>query len=56
MTCESVEKADMLSAHFDGKQFRDPVDLPSVPLSHYLCLQVTGDEAAPAGSGFLWRH
>ena len=27
--CESVRKADMLSAHFDGKQSRDPVDLPS---------------------------
>ena len=26
---ESVGKADMLSAHFDGKQSRDPVDLPS---------------------------
>ena len=27
--CESVGKADMLSANFDGKQSRDPVDLPS---------------------------
>ena len=27
--CESVGKADMLSAHFEGKQSRDPVDLPS---------------------------
>ena len=27
--CESVGNADMLSAHFDGKHFRDPVDLPS---------------------------
>ena len=26
---ESVGKADMLSGHFDGKQSRDPVDLPS---------------------------
>ena len=26
---ESVMKADMLSAHFDGKHSREPVDLPS---------------------------
>ena len=29
LVCESVIKADMLSAHFDRKQSRDPVDLPS---------------------------
>ena len=29
LVCESVGKADMLSVHFDGKQSRDPVDLPS---------------------------
>ena len=29
MVCESVGKAEMLSAHFDGMQSRDPVDLPS---------------------------
>ena len=29
LDCESVGKADMLSAHFDGKQSRDPVDLSS---------------------------
>ena len=29
LVCESVRKADLLSAHFDGKQCRDPVDLPS---------------------------
>ena len=29
LVCESVGKADMLSAHFDGKQSRDPVDLPT---------------------------
>ena len=29
LVCELVGKADMLSAHFDGKQSRDPVDLPS---------------------------
>ena len=28
LVCESVGKADMLSAHFDGTQSRDPVDLP----------------------------
>ena len=34
LVCESVGKADMLSVHFDGKQSRDPVDLPSVSRSH----------------------
>ena len=29
LVCESVGKADMLSTHFNGKQSRDPVDLPS---------------------------
>ena len=29
LVCESVGRADILSAHFDGKQSRDPVDLPS---------------------------
>ena len=29
LVCESVGKADMLSAHFDGKQSTDSVDLPS---------------------------
>ena len=29
LVCESVVKADMLSAHFDRKQSRDQVDLPS---------------------------
>ena len=29
LVCESIGKADLLSAHFDGKQSRDPVDLPS---------------------------
>ena len=29
LVCESVGKADMLSVHFDGKQSRDSVDLPS---------------------------
>ena len=29
LVCQSVGKADMLSAHFDGKQLRDPVDAPS---------------------------
>ena len=29
LVCESVGKADMLSAHFDGKQYRDPANLPS---------------------------
>ena len=29
LVCESVGRADLLSAHFDGKQSRDTVDLPS---------------------------
>ena len=29
LVCESVWKADMLSAYFDRRQSRDPVDLPS---------------------------
>ena len=29
LVCESVGKADIMSAHFDGKQSRDPLDLPS---------------------------
>ena len=29
LVCESDEKADMLSENLDGKQSRDPVDLPS---------------------------
>ena len=29
LVCESVGKTEMLSAHFHGKQFMDPVDLPS---------------------------
>ena len=29
LVCEFVRKAEMLSADFDGKQSRDPVDLPS---------------------------
>ena len=61
LVCESVGKVDMLSAHFDGKQSRDLVDLPSTchpspSLTYYVCLQVTGGEAAPAGSRFLWFH
>ena len=29
LVCESVGKADILLAHFDQKQSRDPVDLPT---------------------------
>ena len=28
LVCESVDKADLLSDHFDGKQSREFVDLP----------------------------
>ena len=28
LVCESVGKADLLSDHFDSKQFREAVDLP----------------------------
>ena len=30
LVCESVGKAEMLSANFDGKQYRDSVDLSSI--------------------------
>ena len=61
LVCESVGKADMLSAHFDGKQSRDPVDLPSTchpspSLTTFATLQVTQGEAALAGPRFLWWH
>ena len=29
LVCESVGNEEMVSPHFDGKQSRDPVDLPS---------------------------
>ena len=32
LVCESVGKAEILSAHFDGKLSRDPVDLPSLAI------------------------
>ena len=32
LVCKSVGTAEMLSAHFDEKQSRDPVDLPSTCL------------------------
>ena len=35
---------------------RSAIYFPSVPQSHYLSLQVTGGEASPGGSGFLWWH
>ena len=35
---------------------RSAIHLPSVSQSHYLCLQVTGGEAVPAGSRLLWWH
>ena len=62
LVCESVGKAEMLSAHFDGKQSRDPVAvqesyLTSISQSHCLCLKVNkGGEAVTVGSGFLWWH
>ena len=47
LVCESVGKADMLSAHLDGKQSRDPVDLLTsfhgslhFPQSHFISLEV----------------
>ena len=37
LVCESVGKADLLSDHFDSKQSREAVDLPSLVLPP-LCL------------------
>ena len=45
LVCESVGKADMLSAHFDGKPSRDPVDLPST------CHQSPVSLPLPSGHG-----
>ena len=30
LVCKSVGKADLLSDHFDGKQYRESVDLPLI--------------------------
>ena len=35
---------------------RSAIHLPFVSQSHYICFQVSGGEAAPVGSGFLWWH
>ena len=35
---------------------KSAIHLPSVSQSHYLCLQVTGGEAALVASGFIWWH
>ena len=58
LVSESVEKADLLSRRQKAVKgsSRSAIHLPSVSQSHYLCLQVTGGEVAPAGSGFLWWH
>ena len=60
LVCESVGKADMLSAHFDGKQSRDPIDLPSTchpsPSLTTFAFRSRDGEAAPTGSLFLWLH
>ena len=45
LVCESVGKADMLLANFDGKQSRDPVDLPSTCHPHPVSLPL------PSGHG-----
>ena len=42
-------QAALMLAHFDGKQSR----VSAASQSHYLCLQITGGEAAPDGSGFV---
>ena len=60
LVCESVGKADMLSAYFDGKQSRDPVDLPSTchpsPSLTTFAFRSRGGEAASAGSRFIRWH
>ena len=38
LVCESVGKADLLSDHFDSKQYREAVDLP---LTCYPCPSLT---------------
>ena len=55
LVSESVGKAEMLSVHFDGKQSRDPVDLPStVDLSVYRSA-ATHTLSGRTGSAFPWR-
>ena len=49
-------RAEMLSANFEKKAVqgscRSAIPLPTISLSHYLCLQVMGGEATPVGFGF----
>ena len=45
LVSESVGKADVLSAHFDGKQSRDPVDLPPLAIRLIVSLPL------PSGHG-----
>ena len=54
--CESVAKANCSQQKFDSKQFRAPVDLPSISKSHYLCCQVIVGEMVLDISGPLWWH
>ena len=46
LVCESVRKAEMLSAYFDGKLSRDPVVLPSTCHPTPSLTIVTGSGAA----------
>ena len=46
VVCESVGKADMLSAHFDGKQSRDPA------ICHPLAIRLPVLVPLPSGH---WR-
>ena len=55
LLCESVDKADLLSDHFDSKQSREAVDLPHTShLSYHLCLQVERGQASLVRLGPLW--
>ena len=53
LVCESVGKADLLSDHFDSKQYREAVDLL---FTFRLCLQVERGQASLVRLRPLWRH
>ena len=56
LVCESVGKADMLSAHFDGKQSSDPVHLSRDPLAirSPVSLPLPSGRGRRSGSCWIW--
>ena len=55
LVCESVGKADMLSAYFDSKQSMDPVDLPStIAIRLPVSLPLPSGHVRWSGSCWVW--